>query len=87
MIFFLISSCKAGFVVCFGFVCLFVGVFFKLDFMAACFERAHSPVVSDLIYDDFLEELKEENIMVFLLLQKSLIFDTKEMYISCCFLT
>lgn len=33
-------------------------VFFKLAFMAAGFEKVHSPAVSDLIYDDFLEELK-----------------------------
>lgn len=32
------------------FVCY---VFLKLDFRAAGFEKVHSPVVSDLIYDDF----------------------------------
>lgn len=49
--FFLISPCKAGFIDLFlGFVCY---VFLKLDFRAAGFEKVHSPVVSDLIYDDF----------------------------------
>lgn len=58
MIFFPDFSLQSWFCWLFWF-CLFVcWSFFKLDFMAACFERAHSPVVSDLIYDVFLEELK-----------------------------